>query len=191
MDVARDRYHSPTTTTDTPSANARARTRRPVRRPPPTVPVRISITVRCNRIPRRCPPQAAGGVAAVVDAVVAVSAAAAAVAAVATAECADTTADAGRRGLEVYGDSAYGTGAARAAYRGGGHDTVIKPKPLRPAVPGGFTLDDFTIDEPAGTATCPGGYTRAMTPNGRSPSVRCAPTAHCGIAAPPPAMAGR
>jgi hypothetical protein len=66
-------------------------------------------------------------------------------------------------GLEVYGDSAYGTGAARAAYRAGGHDTVIKPKPLRPAVPGGFTLDDFIIDEAEGTVTCPAGHTRSMS----------------------------
>ncbi|UGT92693.1 transposase [Mycobacterium ostraviense] len=70
----------------------------------------------------------------------------------------------GHAGLQVYGDSAYGTGAARAAYRDAGHQTVIKPKPLRPAVPGGFTLDDFTIDEPAGTVTCPAGHTRAMSP---------------------------
>ena len=49
--------------------------------------------------------------------------------------------------LEVYGDSAYGSGEARAAYRDAGHDPVIKPKPLRPAMPGGFTLDDFTISE--------------------------------------------
>jgi len=35
--------------------------------------------------------------------------------------------------LEVYGDSAYGSGEARAAYRDAGHDTVIKPGPLRPA----------------------------------------------------------
>jgi hypothetical protein len=41
--------------------------------------------------------------------------------------------------LEVYGDSAYGSGEARAGSRDGGHDTVIKPGPLRPAVPGGFT----------------------------------------------------
>jgi hypothetical protein len=41
--------------------------------------------------------------------------------------------------LEVHGDSAYGSGQARADYRDGGHDTVIKPGPLRPAVPGGFT----------------------------------------------------
>jgi Transposase DDE domain/Transposase domain (DUF772) len=66
-------------------------------------------------------------------------------------------------GLEVYGDSAYGTGAARAAYRAGGHDTVIKPKPLRPAVEGGFTLDDFTIDHDAGTVTCPAGHTRPLS----------------------------
>ena len=44
------------------------------------------------------------------------------------------------------------TAAARPAPpTAAGHDTMIKPKPLRPAVPGGFTLDDFTIDEQAGT----------------------------------------
>jgi hypothetical protein len=67
-------------------------------------------------------------------------------------------------GLQMYGDSAYGTGEARAAYRDGGHDVVIKPKPLPSAVPGGFTLDDFTIDEPNGTVTCPNGNTRPMSP---------------------------
>jgi len=66
-------------------------------------------------------------------------------------------------GLEVYGDSAYGSGEARAAYRDAGHDTVIKPKPLRPAVDGGFTLDDFTVDEEAGTVTCPAGQVRPMS----------------------------
>lgn len=67
-------------------------------------------------------------------------------------------------GLEVYGDSAYGTGEARDAYRDAGHDVVIKPKPLPSAVPGGFTLDDFTIDENDGTVTCPNGNTRPMSP---------------------------
>jgi Transposase DDE domain/Transposase domain (DUF772) len=67
-------------------------------------------------------------------------------------------------GLEVYGDSAYGSGEARAAYRDGGHDTFIKPGPLRPAVPGGFTIDDFTVDEEQGTVTCPAGVTRPMSP---------------------------
>jgi Transposase DDE domain/Transposase domain (DUF772) len=66
-------------------------------------------------------------------------------------------------GLEIYGDSAYGTGAARAAYRAGGHDTVIKPKPLRPAIEGGFTLDDFAIDEQASAVTCPAGHTRPLS----------------------------
>jgi Transposase DDE domain/Transposase domain (DUF772) len=70
----------------------------------------------------------------------------------------------GDGGLEIYGDSAYGTGEARAAYRDAGHATVIKPMPLRPAVPGGFTLDDFTISEQAGTVTCPAGLTRPITP---------------------------
>lgn len=65
--------------------------------------------------------------------------------------------------LEVYGDSAYGSGEARAAYRDAGHDTMIKPKPLRPAVPGGFTLDDFAIDEEHGTVTCPAGQVRPMS----------------------------
>ena len=68
-----------------------------------------------------------------------------------------------RAGLEVYGDSAYGSGEARAAYRDAGHDTVIKPGPLRPAVPGGFTLDDFTVDEEQGTVTCPAGQIRQMS----------------------------
>ena len=68
-------------------------------------------------------------------------------------------------GLEIYGDSAYGSGQARAGYAAAGHDTVIKPKPLSPAVPGGFTLDDFTIDHHAKAVTCPGGYTRPMSPS--------------------------
>ncbi len=81
-------------------------------------------------------------------------------------DSAEASAAAGEKdaGLRVYGDSAYGTGAARAAYRDAGHQTVIKPKPLRPAVPGGFTLDDFTVDEPAGAVTCPAGHTRPMSP---------------------------
>ncbi|UQX11677.1 transposase [Candidatus Mycobacterium methanotrophicum] len=107
---------------------------------------------------------AASGVAVAVDAVVAAAVMAAAVATVAAA-----TIDAGQpdttssTGLEVYGDSAYGTGAARAAYQRGGHDMVIKPKPLVPAVAGGFALDDFAIDESAGTVTCRGGHTCTMT----------------------------
>ena len=64
---------------------------------------------------------------------------------------------------EVYGDSAYGTGDLRAVLGQAGHTAVIKPKPVKPAVDGGFTLDDFTVDEATRTATCPAGITRAIT----------------------------
>ena len=66
--------------------------------------------------------------------------------------------------LEVYGDSAYGSGKARADYQAAGHDTVIKPGPVRPAVPGGFTVDDFAVNEDDGTVSCPAGQVRPMSP---------------------------
>jgi transposase len=65
--------------------------------------------------------------------------------------------------VQVLADSAYGTGDMLAALARIGHSPVIKPWPLRPAVEGGFTLDDFTVDETAGTMTCPNGLTRAIT----------------------------
>jgi IS5 family transposase len=72
---------------------------------------------------------------------------------------------ASRGGLacEWYGDSAYGTGELRAAISQAGHAAVIKPGPLQPAVAGGFTTDDFTVDEAAATVTCPAGVTRRIT----------------------------
>ncbi len=66
-------------------------------------------------------------------------------------------------GLQVLADSAYGTGAMLAALTEGGHEAIIKPWPIRPPVPGGFTIDEFTVDEAAGTATCPAGHTRPIT----------------------------
>ena len=65
--------------------------------------------------------------------------------------------------LAWYGDPAYGTGDLRAAVAAAGHQAVIKPKPVQPAVPGGFTADDFTVAEQAGTVTCPAGITRQVT----------------------------
>jgi hypothetical protein len=69
--------------------------------------------------------------------------------------------------FEVLADSAYGTGDALAALDDAEHTPIIKPWPLRPAVPGGFTLDDFTIVEPttdqAGSVRCPNGITRPIT----------------------------
>jgi Transposase DDE domain len=65
--------------------------------------------------------------------------------------------------VEAYGDCAYGTGELRAALAEGEHTAVFKPKPLTPAVTGGFTLDDFTVDEAAGTVTCPNNITRPIS----------------------------
>ena len=38
---------------------------------------------------------------------------------------------------------------------------MIKPWPLRPAVEGGYTLDDFTVEQDS--LTCPNGITRRFT----------------------------
>ena len=69
--------------------------------------------------------------------------------------------------FEVLADSAYGTGEALAALTDAQHTAIIKPWPLRPAVEGGFTLDDFTVVEPAGdqagSVTCPNDVTRLIT----------------------------
>ncbi len=75
---------------------------------------------------------------------------------------AETFLDAEDGTREWYGDSAYGTGDLRGAIDDAGHDAVIKPKPLQAPVEGGFTVDDFTVDEPAGTVTCPAGNTRQI-----------------------------
>lgn len=78
--------------------------------------------------------------------------------------------------VRVLGDSAYGTGDTRAALAERKHVAVIKPIPLRPAVPGGFTIDDFAVDLTKGTVTCPAGLTRTITPAGRAVfGVACGP----------------
>jgi hypothetical protein len=40
---------------------------------------------------------------------------------------------------------------------------VIKPKPLQSPVEDGFTVDDFAVDEQAGTVTCPAGHTMTLS----------------------------
>lgn len=69
--------------------------------------------------------------------------------------------------VDVLGDSAYATGEALEEITKAGRRPLVKPGPLKPAVEGGFTIDDFTVDEKAGTATCPNGLTRPIT-KGRS-----------------------
>ncbi len=65
--------------------------------------------------------------------------------------------------VEVLGDSAYGTGDALDKIEQGGHTPLVKPWPTRPTVPGGFDIDDFTVNETAGTATCPAGVSRPIS----------------------------
>jgi hypothetical protein len=65
--------------------------------------------------------------------------------------------------LQVLGDSAYGSGDALADLQAAGHTPIIKPGPLRAAVEDGFTVDDFHVDEDAGTVTCPNQITRPIS----------------------------
>jgi IS5 family transposase len=66
-------------------------------------------------------------------------------------------------GLQVLADSAYGTGDLLAALTDAGHEAIIKPWPVRPPVPGGFTVDEFTVDHTTGLVTCPAGHTRPIS----------------------------
>ncbi len=66
--------------------------------------------------------------------------------------------------VEVLGDSAYGTGDALDELDKAGHVPLVKPWPTKPAVAGGFDIDAFTVDESAGTVTCPNGVVRPISP---------------------------
>jgi IS5 family transposase len=65
--------------------------------------------------------------------------------------------------LEVLGDSAYATGDMLHTLDGKKWTPLLKPWPVKPAVEGGFTIDDFTHDCAAGTLTCPAGVSRQVT----------------------------
>ncbi len=71
-------------------------------------------------------------------------------------------------GTVVLADSAYGTGALRARLEERNMTAVIKPPPLRTAVEGGYSIDDFDIDAQARTVTCPAGVTVSFTPKGHA-----------------------
>ena len=94
-------------------------------------------------------------------------------------------------GLEVLGDTHYGSGPTRAALRAAGHLQTIKPIPLQSAVPGGFTIHDFRIDRQAGTVRCPAGYQVPITSSGRASFARQCPPAGCAGGVPPPRVAAR
>ncbi|WP_371522715.1 IS1182 family transposase [Kitasatospora sp. NBC_01300] len=67
--------------------------------------------------------------------------------------------------VDAFGDTAYSTGGARQALGDAGHRLFFKPAPQRPAIAGGFILDDFRIDTAGGTVTCPAGRTLPLSPD--------------------------
>jgi IS5 family transposase len=72
-------------------------------------------------------------------------------------------------GLEVLGDSAYGSGAVRADLAARGHTAVIKPWPTarNPHLDDDqFHRDDFGVDYTARTVTCPNQITVTIAANG-------------------------
>ena len=71
-------------------------------------------------------------------------------------------------GTEILGDSAYGSGDLRDHLHQHDMTAVIKPPPLRVAVTGGYTLDDFDIDTTECSVTCPAGITVTLTPGRRA-----------------------
>jgi hypothetical protein len=80
---------------------------------------------------------------------------------------ADTTLGENTEGpIEVLGDSAYATGEMLHTLDGKKWTPLLKPWPLKPAIEGGFTIDDFTYDPAAGTLTCPAGLTRSRSAKG-------------------------
>jgi len=68
--------------------------------------------------------------------------------------------------VEVLGDSAYASGTMLAMLAGKQWTPLVKPWPIRPAIPGGYTIDDFTHDTMTGTLTCPAGVTRPISAKG-------------------------
>ena len=61
-------------------------------------------------------------------------------------------------GLHLFADTAYASDSTCGALAKAGHELFIKPAPVKTAVVGGFSLDDFAIDTTAGTVTCPAGH---------------------------------
>jgi IS5 family transposase len=74
-------------------------------------------------------------------------------------------------GLQVLGDSGYGSGPVRADLADADHTVVIKPIPLGRNWRLGdnqYTRDDFTIDYRARTVTCPNQVTASINDAGRA-----------------------
>jgi len=71
-------------------------------------------------------------------------------------------------GLEVLGDTGYGSGQVRIMLRAAGHHQTIKPIGSHASIQGGFTKDDFTINLAARSVTCPAGQQVVINPSGEA-----------------------
>lgn len=79
-------------------------------------------------------------------------------------------------GLQILGDSGYGSGPVRADLQDAEHTVVIKPIPLHRNHRLGddqFTRDDFTIDYQAETVTCPNTVTVSINAGRANFGVNC------------------
>lgn len=79
-------------------------------------------------------------------------------------------------GLQILGDSGYGSGPVRADLQDAEHTAVIKPIPLHRNHRLGddqFTRDDFTIDYQAETVTCPNKVTVSINAGRANFGVKC------------------
>jgi hypothetical protein len=70
--------------------------------------------------------------------------------------------------VEVLGDSAYATGDMLHTLDVQKWTPLLKPWPIKPAVEGGFTIDDLVYDADNNTLTYPGDVTRTVSPQGRA-----------------------
>ena len=74
--------------------------------------------------------------------------------------------------ITVYGDSGYSSGEFNKALSEKGYNQIIKPRPLPMAVKGGFSIDDFIIDETSNTVSCPAGVVVTITKKRRASFVK-------------------
>lgn len=73
----------------------------------------------------------------------------------------------GDQKIDALGDSAYSSGELLNQITTAGHTPIIKSMPLDRAVPGGFTVDDCTINDEAQPVTCSASIVRLIRPRGR------------------------
>lgn len=87
------------------------------------------------------------------------------------------------QGIEVLGDSAYASGEMLHLLNERHWTPLVKPWPIKPAVEGGFTIDDFVYDAVADTLTCPGDVSEVPRRRATSPSGSPVAAARCASGA--------